>query len=453
MSELTSGLHSPAAVVSGKPAEVIAVGWQDLCGITRVRAIPAAHLQRKAATGLGFPTCGQALTSSGGIVANRWGPMGDVRQLPILSTCVRVPPIGDYPGMGLVMSDSVDIEGNPFPTCGRSFLNAALAELKDRAGLELATAFEHEFTLRGDDLEPELCMTLDALRAIEPLPGYLVAALDYAGIETEAIEPEFGRSQYELSTAHRWGITGADQAVVTREIIRDVARHFGLRASFTPKIAPGEVGNGAHIHFSLRDAGGNPVLFDADKPHNLSDIGARFTAGIIRHLNAIMAFAASTPVSYMRLGPGKWSSGFNAFGASNREAVIRVCDLPMTPLPGRAHGYNLEFRAADNTSNVYILLAMMVKAGLQGVLDKLDRPQAVDIDPGQLSTGDRKRLGIEPLPATLQEALKCLEQDRVARAWLPVELYETFMAVKQQEIDAAALLSEDELCARYADVY
>lgn len=436
---------------SGEP--VVALGWQDLCGITRVRGLPLKSLESKAATGLGFPASGQALTASGTIVPNRWGPVEDVRQLPALETLVQVPRIADYPGINLVLSNSIDMEAQPFSCCTRSLLNDALQQLSETAGLEFAASFEHEFTLSSPEFQPELGMTLDAWRAIGFLPDLLIAALSHAGIQTEAFEPEFGPGQYELSVGHEWGVKAADHAVITREIIRDVARHFGFRASFSPKIAPNVVGNGAHIHFSLRDRDGAAVLFDATKPNNLSSIGGSFAAGVIRHINAIMAFAVSTPVGYLRIGPSKWSSGYNAFGPANREAVIRICDMEMSPSPKRERSYNLEFRAADNASNPYLVLAMIVRAGLQGIIEKLPPPPSIKVDPAKLDEKERAKLGITPLPLTLSEALRHLERDEMVRSWLPEALYETFVTIKRGEISDTDGLSREEICKRYARVY
>ncbi|MGR4932646.1 hypothetical protein ACIPUD_38570 [Bradyrhizobium sp. CAR08] len=438
---------------SEERTEIVALGWQDLCGITRVRGLPLKDLEAKAATGLGFPACGQALTVSGGIAPNRWGPIDDVRQIPALDTLVRVPRIGDYPGLNVVLADSIDGQGQAFACCTRSLFKDALRRLSDTTGLEFAASFEHEFTLSKPGFQPELCMTLDALQALGALPSVLVTALDRAGIVCEAFEPEFGSGQYELSVGHDWGVAAADKAVLTREIIRDVSRHFGYRASFCPKIAPSAAGNGAHIHFSLRDKNGNPVLFDPARPNALSALGGSFAAGVIRHINSIMCFASSTPVGYMRIGPGKWSSGYNAFGLANREAVLRICDLQMTPEPKRQRSYNLEFRAADNAGNPYLVLAMIVRAGLQGIVEKLQSPPSISVDPAKLDEAERMRHGIKPLPSSLDEALQHLDRDEVARSWLPDALYETFVTLKRKEISATDGLTPEDLCARYARIF
>jgi glutamine synthetase len=435
-------------------ATVVPLGWQDLCGITRVRAVRAADLPSKAQTGLGFPTCGQAMDLFDGIVANRWGALGDVRQRPALDTRVSVAPMDRYPGFDLVLADSVLPDGTPFDCCTRHLLRSALEELRRDTGLEFAAAFEHEFTLTGDGFAPDLVMSLAAMRQVQPLAEAMVSALTQAGVPVEAIEPEFGKGQYELSTGHLWGIAAADKLVVTREIIRDVARHFGFRASFVPKVSLSRPGNGAHVHFSLREAAtGRPVLYDPAAPDGLGDAGAAFVAGILRHAASILPFAAPTPVSYLRLGPGRWSSGFNAYGPANREALVRTCDLPMLEPARRAAAYNLEFRAADNAGNPYLLLAMLVRAGLHGIRQGYPRPPSLTVDPSSLDEAGRAKMGIVPLPGSLAAALAAFAADPVARSWLPEALAETFVAIKTAEVERVRDLDPEAICELYARIF
>lgn len=442
----------PTAPASQQGTPLVALGWQDLCGATRVRAIPLNRLDGKMDYGLGFPSCMHGLNSTWNIVANRWGPVDEVRQVPARESLVQVPRTADYPGFNLVMANSIDINGEPFECCIRHMFKQALDDLKQQTGLEFCAAFEYEFMISGEGFEPQLCMALDALRASEPMGGFMVAALEQAGFEVEAFEPEFGRGQYELSVKPLWGMAAADGAVAIREIIRDVARHFKLKATFTPKLAPDQVGNGAHIHFSLHDKKGNPALFDADQPHGLSTLGGQFAAGIVRHVKAIMPFAATSPVSYTRIGPSSWSSGFTAFGIMNREAVVRTCDLPAKTAKDRARSFNLEFRAADNLCNPYLMLTLLIRAGLQGIKEDLPTPPAVTVDPAGMTAAERRKLGIEKLPGSLAEALKCLDKDETVRSWLPEALYETFLTVKKDEI-AGAPLDDPATYARYAETY
>ncbi len=442
----------PDIPASRQGIELVALGWQDLCGSTRVRAIPLNRLDGKMDYGLGFPSCMHGLNPTWGIVANKWGPVDEVRQVPAPESLVQVPRTADYPGFNLVMANSIDPNGDPFECCIRNMYREALDDLKREVGLEFCAAFEYEFMISGEGFEPELCMALGALRAAEPMGGFLVAALEQAGFEVEAFEPEFGRGQYELSVKPLWGMAAADGAVAIREIIRDVVRHFKLKATFTPKLAPDQVGNGAHVHFSVRDNKGNPAFFDGDQPDGLSVLGGQFAAGIIRHVKAIMPFAATSPISYARIGPSSWSAGFTAFGVMNREAVVRICDLPAKNRKDRGRGFNFEFRGADNLCNPYLLLTLLIRAGLQGIREELPTPPAITVDPAGMTAAERKKIGVEALPGSLDEALKCLARDKVVQSWLPEALYEIFLTVKKDEM-AAAPLDDPATFARYAETY
>src|SRR5215207_2254712 len=94
------------------------------------------------------------------------------------------------------------------------------------------------------------------------------------------------------------GRAAADRAAAFREVLREVARRLGYRASFAPMADPGGVGNGVHVHMSLVDPDGTPVLYDAGRPGSLSETGARFAAGILEHLPALCAITAPSVISY-----------------------------------------------------------------------------------------------------------------------------------------------------------
>ena len=355
--------------------------------------------------------------------------------------------------MRFALADMKDSDGREWPCCTRTLLRHALDDLQQVAGLTLLATFEVEFKLISDSLTPPLAMTLEAFRAVEPFGSVLTTALSDAGIEVNSFEPEYGSGQYEVSYAPTEGIQAADQAIQVREIIRAIAQRFGYRATFTPMDVPNAVGSGAHIHFSFVDASNAPAFYDADKPHQLSEVGQQFAAGILAHTRSILAFSAPSVVSYQRLGPSRWTSGFTAFGVQNREAALRVCVSSASDPDQRARGFNLEFRPAASTCNPYLVLAILLRAGLHGIEEALDPPPFVDCDPATLSEDDREKLGIRAFPQSLKEALDCLQSDQIVTGWLPEELLETYRNLKLAEIAAMTGLSDAEVCARYLNVY
>jgi glutamine synthetase len=435
---------------------LVALTWIDLAGIARVRAIPAKHLGSKKDFGLSFPSCGQALDMFGGIVDNPWGALGDVRQIPVLPTMIDLK--GDHagrPGLQMVLSEALGGDGKPWPLCTRTFLRHVIDRYVRELKIRPFAAFEHEFKLfRNGSGEPApLSMTIEALRYISPLDVDIVEGLEQAGIGVEGFEPEYASHQYEVSVAPKDGLRAADEAVLLREIVRDCARGNGYRATFVPKSDPELGGSGLHIHISLRDRAGKPVLYDGGDDSGLSDTGRKFVAGILAHARALLPFVAPGVISYYRLGPGKWSSGFAAYGTANREAMLRLCSLPTSDSARRAASFNIEFRAADGLCNPYLALGMILSAGLHGIVDGLEPPPPLDIDPTKLSGKAREAFENIQLPTSLAAALKHLDEDDVAKSWLPPELLETFVTLRREELRKLGKDDPAAICKRYMAVY
>jgi glutamine synthetase len=179
-----------------------------------------------------------------------------------------------------------------------------------------------------------------------------------------------------------------------------------MRATFTPKPAPKAVGNGAHIHFSLVESNGHRnVTHDPAGPLGLSESAARFCAGILAHLDALVALTSPTPVSYHRLRPHAWSCGYRTIGVQNREAALRVTPSASIEAERRSRGFNVEYRPADACASPYLTLGALVFAGLDGIRRKLDLPEAIACDPADLSPEELESRGITVLPASLEAAL------------------------------------------------
>jgi glutamine synthetase len=240
--------------------------------------------------------------------------------------------------------------------------------------------------------------------------------------------------------------------VTLREVVREVARREGVRASFAPLLDSAHAGNGVHVHLSLSDPDGNPALFDPTRAACLSELGGRFAAGILLHAQALSAITAASPLSGARLTPHRWSAGAVCLGPQNREALVRI--PPLVDAAGDAsEQLRLEYRGADAAANPYLALGAIVLAGLDGVRRELPAPEPLDRDPALLDQAESARFRVGELPRTLDEALQALAEDETARGWMSPLLYDAYLAVKRAEIDAAAELKLDELCRRYAEIY
>ncbi len=433
--------------------EIVQLGWSDYVGLTRVRGVPLSELDRRMEHGLGWAVAGQALTPFADIAPNPWGPMQEVRQVPVPATRTRVDLWDDVGAFHLYLCDSRNPDGTPWDCCTRGFMNAALDDFRAETGLEFVAAFEHEFTLVDSGLPDGPPFSLETVRSAAGFLGDVAAALHQAGVEPETIEPEYGYLQYEVTTSPATGSMAGDRAIITRELIREVARRRGARASFSPKPSIDGVGNGAHVHFSFLDANGDNAAYDPEGVAGASVVAQRFIAGVLRHMRAMTALVAPSPVSYYRLGPHHWSCGYASFGIQNREAAIRICPSPSQDAAAKARGFNMELRPPDASASPYMVIGALVRAGLEGIRDELPLPAACDRDPADLTDDERAALGIEPLPSSLSEALDVLDADERARAWLPPVMYESYVAVKRAEIELADASEPDDVARRYRDAY
>jgi glutamine synthetase len=236
-------------------------------------------------------------------------------------------------------------------------------------------------------------------------------------------------------------------------VVREIARQEGIRASFVPLLDPAQAGNGVHIHLSLLDADGVSLLYDAARPAGLSELGASFAAGILRHARALSVLTAASPISGARLAPHRWSAGAMCLAQHNREALLRIPPVVALASADPSEQLHLEYRGADSSANPYLALAAILRAGLEGIRAALPAPPMLDRDPAQLDTQEADRFGVGALPRTLDEALHALADDDIARGWMSPLLYDAYVSVKQAELSAARDVDLEELCQRYAAIY
>lgn len=428
----------------------------DLVALVRGRAVPAAELPGKLATGVGWVPADLALTTFGDIAdPNPFGSLGDIRLIPDGGRAV-LPAAGGRPETDLVLASIVEPDGTPWACDPRTALRDAI-EAFDATGLRLVVAFEQEFTVYGADgsLGPAPAsvpvpapFSLEAFRYAEPFGSALVTALAASGLEPENWLPEYGAGQFEITVAPADPMAAADRAILVKTLAKEVAAAHGLRASFVPLRSPDSVGNGVHVHVSLWD-GDEPVTLDADA--DLTTPAGRFAAGILAHAPALVGWCAPSVISSYRLAPHRWSSAAAFVGRQNREAMLRICPVVTIKDDGR-RGANLEFRAADATANPWLILAALIRAGLDGLERELPTPAVLDMELDGLDAEARERFGIRALPRTQEEALAAVEADAVFRSWFAEDLVATHLGVRRTEAAILAAATPEERCARYADI-
>ena len=375
--------------------ELVALVCCDLGAVVRGRSVFARDLDAHLQDGVGWTPANHALTPLGPLAEpNPFGSVGDLRLVPDPGTRARVPAHEGAPALELLLCDIVETDGAPWECCPRRFLRDTLAQFEHELDIRVVASFEHEFQL-ACEAPSALPFSLEAQRRAEPFATRLMHALEHAGAAPERFFPEYAAHQFEIPLAPADGLASADRAVIFREVVREVARREGLRATFTPLFDPGEAGNGVHVHVNLLDAAGRSLLYDADRDASLSETGGRFAAGVLAHARALTALTAPSPVSAVRLQPHRWSAGAVCVGLQNREALLRI---PPTAKPGggeQAPQMRLEYRGADASANPHVALAAILRAGLEGMRKELEPPPVLDRDPASLDAAEAKRFGVE----------------------------------------------------------
>lgn len=437
------------------PLPMTTIVTTDLIGITRGRSFPSDELEHYQAAGCGWVPANSALTPQDIIAStNPWGAYGDLRLIPDLASRVTVGngPDAAAPALDFIHGDIRETDGRPWGACPRTLLRDEIERYRDQLGLQVNAAFEHEFNLHAGFAE-HLAFSLESQRQGAEFGGWLLSALRAGGVEPEMFMPEYGKHQYEITCRPTLGVAAADRAVNVREITREIARQMGLDLSFSPKTAADAVCNGVHLHVSLLDLAGQPMLYDAGTSNGLSTLGQHWAAGVLHYLPALCAFTAPTPVSYERLQPHHWSASYACLGQQNREAALRICPTVSLGNKPVAKQYNLEFRAMDATASPHLAMAALLIAGRLGIEQRLALNAITDEIPDALNDEQREARGIVALPASLAQALDCLRRSEALMAALPAPLLDTYFALKTEELALTEQLSPADLCEHYARLY
>jgi glutamine synthetase len=417
----------------------------DNGGVIRGKATHVERLGDRLRTGIGLTVAMQAMNSLDQLQpVEGMGPVGEIRLVPDPDTFTVLP---YAPHTAAMLVDHVRLDGQPYEAGPRNFLKRMAARLADRE-MVLSCAVENEWSLatqrdgRHVPVDESLCFSTVGMAASAEVTDATVAALGEQGIQVEQYYAELGHGQQELSVAPRPAVQAADTQVLVRETIRGVAARSGLVASLAPKPWPDQAGNGAHIHFSLWDTGGQRNLFhDAAGRFGLSKKAEQFLAGVLTHVPGLLALTAPSVNSYQRLLPQHWSSAFVCWGPDNREATVRV---PSTFWGMEQASTNLEFKPTDASCNPYLAFGGLIAAGLDGIERELEAPEPLSVDPAVLSAREREAAGAHRYPTTLRESIESLERDEVLVEALGELLARSYLAVRRSEWEAYAAMPEDE---------
>jgi glutamine synthetase len=323
--------------------------------------------------------------------------------------------------------------GNPFPGDPRGVLKRTIARARD-AGFTMNAGMEAEFFLFRPTAEG------GASTATHDVGGYfdlapadlgedarraMVDVLEQMGFEVEASHHEVAHAQHEIDFRYADALTTADNITTFRFVVKHVAHQFGLIASFMPKPILGQNGSGMHTHQSLF-RGKDNAFWDKKAEWELSKVALHYIGGLLRHARGMCAITNPLVNSYKRLVPGYEAPVNVAWSMRNRSPLIRVPER-------RGPGTRVELRMPDPSANPYLALAVMLAAGLDGVVTKADWREPVNENIWEMSHRERRRLRIDDLPHDLNEALDELEKDELIIGALGEHVTRHFVAAKRQE--------------------
>ncbi len=253
----------------------------------------------------------------------------------------------------------------------------------------------------------------------------MVMTMEDMGFEIEASHHEISPAQHEIDFHYDEAMKIADQIQTFRLAVKTIAKRHGLHATFMPKPKYGINGSGMHINMSLSKNGVN-IFHKEEDQYGLSQEAYYFIGGLMKHIKGITAITNPLVNSYKRLVPGFEAPTFIAWSAQNRSPLIRI------PAIGGEEA-RIELRSPDPTANPYLALAVCLKAGLEGIKEKIDPPSSVNRNIFELTDAEKKELKIESLPSTLEEALIELENDKLLMETLGEHISEKYIAAKRDE--------------------
>jgi glutamine synthetase len=433
---MTDSVGDPSATlleIRQRGVRFLLLQFTDLLGVNKAVEVPLSQVEKALTEGVPFD--GSALE---GFARSE---EADALLVPDFST-FRVFPwtsdgeraAGDVPGlMARLICDIRYPDGRPFEGCPRTALKRQI-EQAARMGYTARISCEVEFFLfeLGERGEPTT-RTLDAgsyfdLGSVDP--GERTRRVIAATIEDMQISPatshhEVGRGQHEIDLGTSDPLSTADNLVTFRFVARTIARRHGLVATMMPKPTYGRSGSGMHTYQVLY-AGTKNAFFDAKGAEQLSDIGRRYIAGLLRHARGYCAVTNPLVNSYKRLVGGFEAPVNVSWSTQNVSPLVRV------PAE-RGDATRCENRLPDPAANPYLALGVQLAAGLDGITEGLDPGDPINKNIARMSYRERRRYRIDELPRDLHEALDYLEKDRVIRDALGEHIYERYTDAKHEE--------------------
>ena len=411
--------------VEENDVEFIRLQFTDLFGILKNVAIPKSQLKKALDNQMMFD--GSSIDGFARIEES------DMCLRPDLDSFVIFPWRPQTGKVARLICDVYKTDGTPFEGDPRHILKKAIAEA-EKMGYTFNVGPECEFFLFNvDENGAPTTNSNDQAAYFDLGPNDLGEnarrdrglTLEDMGFVIEASHHECAPAQHEIDFKYGEAVKTADSIMTFKLAVKTIAQRHGLHATFMPKPKANMAGSGMHINMSLEKDGKN-VFADENGKNGLSEEAYHFIAGLMKHINGIVAITNPLVNSYKRLIPGYEAPVYIAWSAKNRSPLIRIP-------AARGKGTRVELRNPDPTANPYLALAVCLIAGLDGIKNKLEVCDSVDANIYAMTKRERRERGIDSLPETLIDAVKHLEKDELIMEFLGEETAEKYIEAKKAE--------------------
>ena len=404
---------------------VIRMWFSDIIGQIKGFAITPRELEHSLSHGLGFD--GSSIEGFARIHES------DLMAHPDPNTFALFPDGGNYKSARLIC-DLKTPEGEPFAGDTRYVLKKNLKKAADM-GYKFFVGPELEYFVFESSKSTELLdhggyFDASIQEAGTGLRQKSIFALEQMGINVEYSHHEVAPSQHEIDLRYTEALKMADQCITYKFLIKEITQEAGYYATFMPKPVPGENGNGMHVHQSLFKGERN-AFFEREAPYYLSQEARHYLAGLLKYVGEITSILNQTVNSYKRLVSGYEAPVNVCWGQMNRSTLVRIPRIR----EGFENSTRLELRSADPVANPYLAFSVMLAAGLKGIEDKLEPPEAMEDDIFKLSPAELAERKITTLPADLNAAIKLTEGSTLVREALGDHVFEKFIENKHIEWD------------------
>lgn len=354
---------------------------------------------------------------------------------PDASTFQILPWRPSHNGVARVFCDVCTPDRKPFAGDPRDALRRMFRKA-EKAGYLLNVGAELEYYYFPDEHTPEPLdnvgyFDLSVSDAARDLRRNTVLTLEKMSVPVEYTFHAAGRSQHGMSLRHAEALSMSDAITTAKLIIKQQAYESGCHASFMPKPLAGEDGSAMFLCQSLFDHDGNNVFWgEDDEKYHLSDIAKHYMAGILAHAREISAITNPTVNSYKRITTGGDSvPQYATWGLRNRASMVRI---PVYK-PGKQLSTRIELRSPDPMANPYLVNAVTLAAGLDGIERKLELPPEATAETLKLTDRQMLEAGYTPLPRSLKEALDVFEDSQFMKDALGEHIHSFFLKKKRDE--------------------